>query len=134
MFSTQSDNCIPICPYFGIISLFGAEFEKPKIGISGKGLIQWITLYHIILLNSPETESFGKHCGEKGENAGNQHFLFFPQFFIYHIRDKLLFNSLTHNPDLTTLEKELFENIAGKEENGNQHFLLFPQCFLSYPE
>ena len=29
----------------------------------------------------------------------------------------------------TTLKKEAFENIAGKEENaGDQHFLLFPQC------
>ena len=38
MFSTQSDNCIPICPIFDILSLFSAEMEKPKIGISGKGL------------------------------------------------------------------------------------------------
>ena len=38
MFSTQSDNCIPISPYFDIISLFAAEFEEPKIGIWGKGL------------------------------------------------------------------------------------------------
>ena len=41
MFSTQSDNCIPICPYvhiFDIISLFAAEFEGLKIGISGKGV------------------------------------------------------------------------------------------------
>ena len=37
-FSTQSDNCIPICSYFYIISLFAAEFEAPKIGISGNGL------------------------------------------------------------------------------------------------
>ena len=36
---------------------------------------------------------------------------------------------------LTALEKEYFENIAGKGENaGNQHFLLFPQCFLPIPE
>ena len=39
MFSTQSDICILIYPYFDIISLFAAEFEEPKIGISGKGLI-----------------------------------------------------------------------------------------------
>ena len=32
---------------------------------------------------------------------------------------------------LTTLRRNLFENIVGKGENaGNQHFLLFPQCFL----
>ena len=41
MFSTQSDNCIPICPYFDI-SLFAAESEGPKIGISGKWLIQGV--------------------------------------------------------------------------------------------
>ena len=39
MFSIQSDNFIPICPYFDIISLFAAELEEPKIGISVKGLI-----------------------------------------------------------------------------------------------
>ena len=38
MFSTQSDICIPICPLFGNISLFAAELEEHKIGISGKGL------------------------------------------------------------------------------------------------
>ena len=35
MFSTDSDNLISI---FDIISLFAAEFEEPKIGISGKEL------------------------------------------------------------------------------------------------
>ena len=38
MFSTQSDNCSPFVHIFHIISLFAAEFEEPKIGISGKGL------------------------------------------------------------------------------------------------
>ena len=64
MFSTQSDKCIPICPFFGIISLYAAEFEKPKIGISGKGL----TPYHTILsFNYPETarDLFMR----KGENS-----------------------------------------------------------------
>ena len=43
MCSTQSDICIPICPYIYIIhvSLFSAEFEKPKIDISGKGLTEF---------------------------------------------------------------------------------------------
>ena len=39
MFSTQSYNCIPICPYFYIVALFAAELEDPKIDIRGKGLI-----------------------------------------------------------------------------------------------
>ena len=38
-------------------------------------------------------------------------------------------------PTFNDLEKEAFENIAGKGENaGNQHFLLFPQCFLPFPK
>ena len=37
LFPTQSDKCVPICPYFDI-SLFVAESKKPKIGISDKGL------------------------------------------------------------------------------------------------
>ena len=46
MFSTQSDNCIPICPFSDIISSFAAELEEPKIDIlvSGKAL----RLYHTI--------------------------------------------------------------------------------------
>ena len=39
MFSTQSDNCIPHFVHISdIISLFAAEFEEAKSGISGKGL------------------------------------------------------------------------------------------------
>ena len=37
MFSTQSENCIPIVDIFDIISL-SADLEEPKIGIAGKGL------------------------------------------------------------------------------------------------
>ena len=39
MFSTHSDNSIPIISYFDIISLFAAEFEETKIGVSGIGLM-----------------------------------------------------------------------------------------------
>ena len=39
MFSTREDNHILIRPHFcHLISLFAAELEEPKIGISGKGL------------------------------------------------------------------------------------------------
>ena len=44
VFSNQSDNCIPICPYFSQHSLLAAELEEPKIGISDKGL----TLYFMV--------------------------------------------------------------------------------------
>ena len=55
MFSTQWDNCILICPFFDITCVFPAEFEKPKIGMSGKGL----TLYRTITTsNDPEKKAF----------------------------------------------------------------------------
>ena len=45
-------------------------------------MYKYLTLYHTIpTFNDPENEAFRKHCG-KGENAGNQHFLFFPQCFL----------------------------------------------------
>ena len=65
MFSTQAGNCIPIHPYFVIISLFAAELEEPKIGISGKGLKE------IIYLVSKLEISVGiptiKWCGAEGD-------------------------------------------------------------------
>ena len=52
-----------------------------------------------------------------------------------HTRNNL--NSLpftTQSPLLTTLKKEPFENIVGKEENAGNQNSLFPPRFLSYPE
>ena len=44
-----------------------------------------------------------------------------------------LVKSTTQSQLLTTLGKDPFEKIEGKEENaGNQHFLLFPPCFQPY--
>ena len=41
-----------------------------------------VTLYHTVpTFNDPEIEAFG-NIVEKGENAGNQHFLLFPQCFL----------------------------------------------------
>ena len=37
MLTTQSDNCIPICIYIFLSSLFAVELEEPKIGMQGKG-------------------------------------------------------------------------------------------------
>ena len=52
----------------------------------------------------------------KGENAGYQHFLLFPQCL-----QKAAFPGSL---------KARVENTVGKGENaGYQHFLLFPQCF-----
>ena len=96
----------------------------------------------------------------KGENAGNQHFLLFPQCFLPyhrqivsflpHLNSHLQMHSIwtsvtfshlvktlpftTQSGLLTTLYKRPFEKIVGKGENAdNQHFLLFPQCFQLFP-
>ena len=94
----------------------------------------------------------------KGENAGIQHFLLFPQCFLLYQRENSHFsnlhfvvcncfqfghiqtfvvwlrvNSTAQSGLLTTLYNKRFENILGKEENaGYQHFLLFPQCFMLF--
>ena len=47
------------------------NFDQSKIFSSGKGL----TLYQTI-------PTFNENIVEKGENAGNQHFLLFPQCFL----------------------------------------------------
>ena len=39
-FFTQSENCIPIFQYFDITSLFAADLEEPKTGISSKWIKQ----------------------------------------------------------------------------------------------
>ena len=69
---------------------------------------------------------------EKGENAGYQHFLLFPQCFhkATSLGSELWGKELTSYHLfllLMTLQAKPFKNITGKGENaGNQHFLLFP--------
>ena len=59
MFSTQSDICILIYPYFDIISLSAAaEFEEPKIGISGKGLIASQSLFDDAFMSLSHSPTF----------------------------------------------------------------------------
>ena len=93
----------------------------------------------------------------KGERAGSQHFLLFPQSFQNASFSKSLkvgtvWESPNHLPTTIFLDwskkkayadnqrkkvteklkfvLEILGNIVGKGENaGNQHFLLFPQCF-----
>ena len=75
---------------FDIISLFAVELDEPKIGISGKGL----TLYNTIsTFNDPKKKKKKalENIVRKGENAGNQHFLLFPQFFLLCRREKSSF-------------------------------------------
>ena len=73
MFSTQSDNCIPFVHAYDIISLFAAELEQPKIGISGKGF----------KFTENGRTSFKKvhNTGGKGEIAHYKQFLLLPQYF-----------------------------------------------------
>ena len=73
MFSTQSDNCIPICTYFYIISSFAAEIEEPKTGISGKGLT--ISLYSI-LFKPLGVFSYNRclHRDERNDYCHNKYF------------------------------------------------------------
>ena len=49
MFFTQSDNCILICPYFDVISLFATKLEETKIGICGEGLRTFLVLLSRVL-------------------------------------------------------------------------------------
>ena len=58
----------------------------------------WVTLYMVALrsviipltvltFDNPKEKGFENTVG-KEENAGNQHFLFFPQCFQLHLKDK----------------------------------------------
>ena len=69
MFSTHSDNCIPFVYIFDIISSFAAEFEEPKIGISGKGLrvSGAIQGHHGPLVSSSEQELVRVCCFDCAE-------------------------------------------------------------------
>ena len=53
-----------------------------------------ITIHHTILtFDRLEKEAFLKTLCEKGENAGNQHFLLFPQCFLPFLKQTLIFQS-----------------------------------------
>ena len=94
-------NQILVSPFvniFAIISLFAAELEEPKIGISGKRLILQQTTK---TFQGDQIESIKNFADNKltiagmmislldrventvgkGENAGYQHFLLFPKCF-----------------------------------------------------
>ena len=69
--------------HFKISSVICFNLDQFKILSSGNGL----TLYHTIpIFNDPEKKKKKKRGVEnivgKGENAGNQHFLLFPQCFL----------------------------------------------------
>ena len=60
----------------------------------------------------------------KGENAGYQHFLLFPSFFLLNQQNLRLVN-------LALSQAKSFENTVGKGQIAcDEQILLFPQCFL----
>ena len=103
MFSTQSDNCILICPYFYIISLFAAELEEPKIGISGKGL------------------NYVAHRLSNGRNTGVE----------MNLNLDHIFKPISTQCRILTYYRYIaVENVVRKAEiDCNQQFLLFSQVF-----
>ena len=57
-----------------------------------------LTLYHTVRhLMTFEEEAFWKHLG-KGENVGNQHFLFFPKCFLPILKQNSNFNPFPNKP------------------------------------
>ena len=62
-----------------MLSAICFNLDQSKILSSGN----WLTLYHTIpTFNDPEEKKKpSKKIVEKGENAGNKHFLLFPQCF-----------------------------------------------------
>ena len=66
MFSTQSDNCMPLLStFFDIISLFAAVLEEPEIAISGKGLLAFSPLPTIFIGFHSEGIRNMEFCGKK---------------------------------------------------------------------
>ena len=71
-----------------IIIFIAAGLEESEIGIWGKGLTLLHTFRFLTTLNMKALEN----TAGKGENAGNQHFLLFPQCFILYQRKTSIFS------------------------------------------
>ena len=88
----------------------------------------------------------------KGENAGKQHFLLFPQRFLHFSKQILSFSlsfilstanafnleqskTLSCGKGLITLQENAFENIVAKGDNtGGKHLHLFATMFSTLPQ
>ena len=92
-----------------------------------------LTLSHTI---HAEEEGCRKYLREKGENAGNQHFLLFPQCFLSYHKQILSFEAyLKCRLQMLSILINLTFCCSVKDLTPChiiQHFLLFPRCFLSY--
>ena len=119
---------------------------RQNAALCGNGL----TLYHTTQLKVTMKEKPFENIVGEGENAGNQHFLLFPQCFLsfpkqistfqFHLVYRLQMLSIWASLKFCCLAKSklfstqspLFITLAccTYEKHCNQHFLLFPQCFL----
>ena len=83
----------PFVYIFDIISIFAAELEEPKMGISGKGLTHYLTLPQ----TSPgfylfAVQVFRKHCGKR-RNCSSRAISPFATVFSTRIKNFLPFSS-----------------------------------------
>ena len=72
-----------------------------------------------IASNDPWKEDFWKNIMDKGENAGNQHFLLFPQCFLPNLRQAKSFNQIQPFPKHFQTE-EFADNNFKFDENGRK--------------
>ena len=79
MFSTNYGTYFSLIMHFKILSAIFFNLDQSNILLSGKELTIHLT---IPTVNTPEEEAFGRQFRGKEENAGNQHFLLFPQCFL----------------------------------------------------
>ena len=135
----------PFVNIVDIISLFAAELEEPKIGISGKGLFYCQNIKNLDILGIVRCPKMYANFVEDEYMSVFAIALPYTNPFKWVIS---IFNPLPNNRfrDQSNLEAfaddilnvvqiticvtDCVENIMGKGENaGYQHFLLFPQCF-----
>ena len=120
MFSSQLDNCIPpFVHIFDIISLFAAELEEPKIGLSGKRLkntlggvfkpmrkdpclLRHESLFVWGFMPYQQYFSYLKATAHKSMSAG----LFFNQYFTSPLSQqwRVSHKSFSHNPECQGLK------------------------------
>ena len=76
-----------------------------------------------------QKEALRKHCGKR-KNAGNQHFLLFPQHFLPFPKQNSIFQTISNLTKNGSKLSKRVETIVGKGEIARyEQFLLSPQCF-----
>ena len=121
--------------HFPLVMFFSCFYHLSHVGLQRNMLP--LAFYHTILKKTAFENVVGK-----GENAGNQHFLLFPQCFFYPFRERNhLFSNKLQILDYSKLKEfaddnfNFFENGKKLLEKGRreivryEQFLLSPQCF-----